>query len=248
MRGKLFHAALWKHGFKREAAVLSVLNGVAETFDCGKLVPSYRDCLCARARHLIYLLLGPELDDCALSAVSGGGTKKDGKSKKSCGVETPLLHRFLANIDAREQLVKKVGHYFIERVFGTDDLENFFSEVCRRARSGRQAPNCQTAMLVARTAERAAKLLWDGRWRKYESKRKRYTKAERTTHVDWHCGARVPVWWPLDLPTGVEVASNSKVHAERRMHKEGCKKALDNASKVRSYHAHAGADTALPTS
>ena len=144
------------------------------------------------------------------------------------------------------------GHYFIERAFGTDDLENFFSEVCRRSRSGRQAPNCQTAMLVARTAmlvartaERAAKLLWDGRWRKYESKRKRYTKAERTTHVDWHCGARVPLWWRLDLPTAEQVVENQKVHAERRMAKEGKKKALYNASKVRSFHAAAGADTSI---
>ena len=155
------------------------------------------------------------------------------------------VHRFLANIDAREQLVLRAGHYFIERAFGTDDLENFFSEVCRRSRSGRQAPNCQTAMLVARTAERAAKLLWDGRWRKYESKRKRYTKAERTTHVDWHCGARVPLWWRLDLPTAEQVVENQKVHAERRMAKEGKKKALYNASKVRSFHAAAGADASI---
>ena len=90
---------------------------------------------------------------------------------------------FLANIDAREQLVLRAGHYFIERAFGTDDLENFFSEVCRRSRSGRQAPNCQTAMLVARTAERVAKLLWDGRWRKYESKRKRYTRRPSARHM-----------------------------------------------------------------
>ena len=239
MRGKLFHAALWKHGFKREAAVLSVLNGVAETFDCGKLLPSYRDYLCARARHLIYLLLGSELDDCKMAAVSGG-------SSKSCGIETALLYRFLSNIDAREQLIKQLGHYLVERALGTDDLENFFSELCRRSRSSRNSPNCQTAMIVARTAERAAKFLWDGRWRKYESKRKRYTKAERTTYNDWNCGARVPSWWPLELATAVQVVANKKVKAEKRMHKAGESKTQYSAVSVRTQHSAASKQQVAP--
>ena len=47
------------------------------------------------------------------------------------------------------------------------------------------------------------------------------------------------------MPTAEQVVENEKVHAERRMAKEGKKKALYNASKVRSFHAAAGADTSI---
>ena len=45
--------------------------------------------------------------------------------------------------------------------------------------------------------------------------------------------------------TAEQVVENQKVHAERRMAKEGEKKALYNDSKVRSFHAAAGADTSI---
>ena len=41
------------------------------------------------------------------------------------------------------------------------------------------------------------------------------------------------------------MVENEKVHAERRMAKEGKRKALYNTSKVRSFHAAAGADTSI---
>jgi len=228
VKNKLFHAALWKHGHKREAATLSVLNGAFDAFDCGKLVPSYRDYLCDRARHLIYLLRGPELDDVVMMAVSNG------KGKKSCGIESGLLQRLLANIDQREQMIKKLNLYFNERVLGTDDLENFFSELCRRARTGVHSVTAQKALQVARTAERASRMLWDDTWDQYESKRKHYTKQQISSRNDWNSGARVPDWWPLEQ----HLVGDGKARAFKRMQKEGVKICKDRDAKVRNKVHH----------
>ena len=191
-RNRLFHAALWKHGAKREAVVLQVLNGALEAFDARHLCPSYRDYLCERVRHLCYSILGPEHMDLAKLPTSAGTGKKCGTS-----LEIGLLYRFLSNIDMREWFARKHGTWGCEGCFGTDDLENFFSELTRRA--GGYMPTCQVALSMAKRAEQAARSLWDPTWKQHVSKRKRYEVQHRATRAQWNDGERVPSFWTLEM-------------------------------------------------
>jgi hypothetical protein len=241
-RNRLFHAALWKHGCLREAVVLQVFNGAFEAFDAGHLCPSYRDYLCERARHLAFVLLGPDhLDPLLLSESAGSG------KKAATNLEVGLLHRILCNVDMRELFAKRHGTWGIERAFGTDDLENFFSELTRRA--GGYMPTCEKAMAMARRAEEAARSLWDPEWAQHTSRRKRYEVHQRTTRADWNDGERVPVFWPLeidirrraskrDLETLQPVAKRA-CRPEMRMKREGEKQAQDKPQSIRQLHRQA---------
>ena len=236
-RNRLFHAALWKHGAKREAVVLQVLNGALEAFDCRHLCPSYRDYMCERARHLCYVVLGPEhldLDKLPVSAATG----------KKCGttIEIGLLYRFLCNIDMREWFARKHGTWGCEGCFGTDDLENFFSELTRRA--GGYMPTCEVAMQMAKKAEQAARSLWDPTWKQHISKRKRYVVQQRATRAQWNDGERVPTFWTLEQDieyfllerdlASLDRVPKQPVHAPKRMKREGDKQAADKTEAVRS--------------
>jgi hypothetical protein len=216
--------------------VLQVLNGAFEAFDGRHLCPSYRDYLCNRARHLCYAILGPQHHDIHKLSVSWGKGKKSGTH-----IETQLLYRVLCNIDFRDHFAKKHGTWGIEGCFGTDDIENFFSELTRRA--GGYMPSCEAALQMAGRAEAAAQLLWDTTWKQWVSKRKRYTVHQRTTRAQWNDGERVPTFWSLERELAFDLVERNlaslapiaqpTVRAPKRMKHEGEKQATDSQQSVR---------------
>ena len=231
-RDRLFQAALWKHGCRREAAVLQILNGVFEAFDCGHLCPSYRDYLCTRGRWLCYRILGPDFNDPNKLAVSWG---------KKCGtnLQVMVLYRVLCNIDAREQLHVSLKTWVIERTLGTDDLEGFFSELTRR--SGGYMPNCRVALAAARTSERALQSRWDSTWKEDISKKKRYAEYERNTRPNWNDGWRVPAFWPLErwLTPRLAADGHAPVGPDKRQKRLGEMKTKTKAQAVRDIQKNA---------
>ena len=78
-RDRLFHAALWHHGFKREAVALQCLNGAFEAFDGNHLTWTYRCYLRERARRVCYALLGPEHRDVRKLCKLGGQDCSNGR-------------------------------------------------------------------------------------------------------------------------------------------------------------------------
>ena len=144
----------------------------------------------------------------------------------------------------REEFARRHGTWGMEGVFGTDDLENFFSELTRRA--GGYMPTCEIALQMARRAEAAAASLWNPTWRQFVSKRKRYEVNQRTSRLQWNDGERVPAFWSLerdleydllerDLAT-LERVTKKRTHAPTRMQHLGEKQAMDKPEAIRNLH------------
>ena len=163
MCDRRFHAALWCNGARREAVFLNTMSDAFDALDKGHLDPCYRDFVIDRARYLLYRILGSAIDDAERLRVCYG--------KTFMGIEAQLIFRLLSTFDAREQIVRRNGTYFVERCAGTDDVENTFSEVV--AEMGYMATG-KVVQGAFRKAERRASAKMKDNIRQFVSSRKRY--------------------------------------------------------------------------
>ena len=229
-RDRLFHAALWMHGHRREAITLQCINGAFEAFDTNRLTWTFRCYLRERARCACYALLGREHYDVHKLASS---------HDKSCSGESfecNVLMRLLSNIDALEQTVGRLGTWIVERLLGTDDLENLFSELTRRC--GGYMPNVQVMLRMAKTAERAARSLWDMDIVQDVSNKRRYPIMELNKRSEWNDGQHCPKFWPLEV--NAFAASNSEpAQPDNKQMRLGVSATKDRLVAVRQQHKQA---------
>ena len=175
MCDRRFHAALWCNGARREAVFLTVMSDAFDALDKGHLDPCYRDFVIDRARYLLYRILGSAIDDAERLRVCYG--------KTFMGIEAQLIFRLLSTFDAREQIVRRNGTYFVERCAGTDDVENTFSEVV--AEMGYMATG-KVVQGAFRKAERRASAKMKDNIRQFVSSRKRYPPCASSPSLLFH--------------------------------------------------------------
>ncbi len=101
-----------------------------------------------------------------------------------------------------------------ERAFGTNDVENGFSELVLVA--GGYMPRLQKALESFRKAERRAQSKMDGNIAQYTSRKKRYPVHLVMARRDWLDVQRLPKWWKEGTVGRVSrpavAAANSTTH------------------------------------
>jgi hypothetical protein len=138
----------------------------------------------------------------------------------------------LATMDAREQLVRKLGSYYIERYAGTDDVECAFSNTVQC--SGGYMATVRRCGQAMRRAERRSLMKWDDTIPQVISRRKRYPPQMRVSRQEWNDGARLPVFWPR-LP-GEAVVYVGVAPKSETTHTSGAQATAVAVTSVRQHH------------
>ena len=171
---------------------------------------------------MCYALLGPEHRDVRKLCKLGGQDCSNGS------FECNVLYRLLSNLDALEQVVIGLGTWVNERMLGTDDLENLFSELTRRC--GGYMPSVQVLLQMSPRA------LWDTDVVQHVSKKRRYSVMSMDKRAEWNDGQRCPVFWPLEINAHY---SGKEVQPDKRQRHEGVKAGTYKPQSVRSQHSGA---------
>ena len=115
-------------------------------------------------------------------------------------------------------------------------MENLFSELTRRC--GGYMPNVQVMLRMAKTAERAARSLWDMDIVQDVSNKRRYPIMELNKRSEWNDGQHCPKFWPLEV--NAFAASNSEpAQPDNKQMRLGVSATKDRLVAVRQQHKQA---------